>query len=213
MPDGSLLCGVAAGVVIDADSGSAAGLEAKVNVEHAEKAAQQQTCADQQHAGEGDLTNYKCGANAVMPAALAGSVAPVFEGPLQAFARHAKSRCKAEENRGCDGDGESPGESCSVYAYHAEQRKRERDLVGKPGKNAPGEASGPVLRPRWLERGLGEELAQMRLRPAPERGAHGELFLQRSGAGQQQVGEIDANDKQNEAHSAPQHIASGAACR
>ena len=76
-------------VVIDFDGGSAFGLEAEVDIEHVHKAAQEQACADEEHAGEGDFGDDKDGADALMLAALAGAGAGVFEGLMQIATGHA----------------------------------------------------------------------------------------------------------------------------
>ncbi len=57
-------------VVCDFDGGSALRLETEVDIEDVEEAAQEQTGADEQHAGECDLGDDKDGAGALMFAAL-----------------------------------------------------------------------------------------------------------------------------------------------
>ena len=57
-------------VVINFDGGRVFGLEAKIDAEDAEKAAQQQAGANEQHTGQGDLGDDKDRADAVVLAAL-----------------------------------------------------------------------------------------------------------------------------------------------
>jgi hypothetical protein len=55
-PPASLIGGNAV-VVIDVDSGGVLGLESEIDIEDFHEAAQQQSSADQQHAGESNLSN------------------------------------------------------------------------------------------------------------------------------------------------------------
>ena len=103
-------------VVFHLHCGGALGLEAEIDIEDVEKAAQQQARADQQHTGQRDLGDNKDGADAVVLAALSRAEAGVFERLVQAAAGHAKSRNKSEEYGGGDGDEERPRESRAVDA-------------------------------------------------------------------------------------------------
>ncbi len=79
-------------VVIHPDGGGAFGLEAQIDVEHFQEAAQQQACANQQHAGQGDFRNHQRGAEALVFAAQARARAGVLEHFLQVAAGNAQSR-------------------------------------------------------------------------------------------------------------------------
>ena len=87
-------------VVVDFDGGGALGLEAEVDVEDVEEAAQQQAGADEQHAGQSDFSDDENGADALVFAALAGAGTGVLEGFLQIAAGHAQAGHEAEENSG-----------------------------------------------------------------------------------------------------------------
>ncbi len=58
---------------------------------------------------------------------------------------------------------------------------------------------------RGEDEALGEHLADERRAAGTQGGAHGELFAAGGGAGEQQVGEVDADDEQDEADRAPEH--------
>ena len=87
-------------VVVDLDGGGALGLEAEIDIEDVEEAAQQQARADQQHASQRYLGDDEDGAEAVVFAALSGAGAGVFERFLQIAAGHAEAGDEAEEDGG-----------------------------------------------------------------------------------------------------------------
>ena len=122
---------IAAAVVeVDFDGGGVGGLEAEVDVEDAQEAAQEQAGADEQDAGECDFGDDERGAEAVVPPAVAGAVtSAVLERFLQVAAGHAQAGNEAEEDGGTDGDDEGPEERGAVDADVVEQRQRDRGLM------------------------------------------------------------------------------------
>ena len=69
--------------VVEEDGGGAGWLEAEVDVEDAEEAAQEQAGADEEDAGEGDFGDDEGGAEALVFAAVAGAGAGILERVLQ----------------------------------------------------------------------------------------------------------------------------------
>ena len=113
---GDFGCGVDAAGVVEGDGGGAGGLEAKVDVEDAEEAAQEQTRGDEEHAGEGDLRDDEGSAEAGCSLASGSAGSRIFECILQIAAGDAQAGYDAEEESGGDGDQDGPGESCLVDA-------------------------------------------------------------------------------------------------
>ena len=109
-------CGVDAAGVVEEDGGGAGGLEAEVDVEHAEEAAQEQAGGDEENAGESDLRDDEGGAEAGCSLAAGGAGRRILERVLQVAAGDAQAGNDAEEQSGADGDKESPGESRLVDA-------------------------------------------------------------------------------------------------
>ena len=106
-------CGSAV-VVVDLDGGGVFGLEAEIDIEDMEEAAQQQARADQQHAGESNLGDDENGADALVLAALARAEAGVLERLLQIAGGHAQAGDESEEDGGRDGDEDRPAEGGAV---------------------------------------------------------------------------------------------------
>ena len=77
LQSGTAFVGIAAIVivVVDFDGGGRSGFEAEIDIQHAQEAAHEQTGADEEHAGERDFRDDKCGAQALVTAAVAGTVA------------------------------------------------------------------------------------------------------------------------------------------
>ena len=111
----------AASSYIHFDGGGAFGLEAKIDVEDFEKAAQEQAGADQQHAGEGYFSDDEDGADAFVLAGLGRAGPESLSGFLEVAAGHAQSGYEAEEDRGRDGHEDGPGEGRQIDAQGAEQ--------------------------------------------------------------------------------------------
>jgi hypothetical protein len=120
---GDFGCGVDAAGVVEEDGGGAGGLEAQVDVEDAEEAAQKQAGGDEKDAGEGDLRDDEGGAEASRSTAAGGADSRILECVLQVAARDAQAGNDAEEESGGNGDEEGPGEGCLVNANAGEERE------------------------------------------------------------------------------------------
>ena len=98
--------------VVECDGGGAGGLEAEVDVEDAEEAAQEQARADEEDAGEGDLRDDEGSAEAAVRGRR-WCCGRIFERVLDVAAGDIQAGDEAEEDAGGDGDEEGPGEGCA----------------------------------------------------------------------------------------------------
>src|SRR6185437_9914380 len=89
---------IASIVVIDLERGSAGRLESQIDIEHVEKATQQQARADQQHAGQSYFGDDQHSAQALMLSARAHSLAHVLESILEITGRYPEAGSNPEEN-------------------------------------------------------------------------------------------------------------------
>src|ERR1035441_9741932 len=92
---------------VDAPGGCLLGLEAEVDIQDTEKAADEQARADEEDAGESDLGDDQDAADPSCAAALAASTAGVLEGFGLMGVGSLESGGEAEENAG--GEGRPPG--------------------------------------------------------------------------------------------------------
>jgi GNAT superfamily N-acetyltransferase len=179
------------------------GLESEIDVEDFEEAAQQQAGADEQHAGESDFGDDEDGAEALMLAALAGAGAGVLERLLQVAGGHAEAGDEAEEDGGEDGDEDGPAESGAVDVQRAEQRQGDGSLMASQAREWRRDQPQDGSR-AGEDEAFGEQLAHDAGAAGAESGAHGELLGAGGGAGEKQVGEVDAGDEQDAADSGPE---------
>jgi hypothetical protein len=126
LEDGGAFSITAAVVEVDFDGGGVRGLKAEIDVEDAQETAHEQASADEQDAGECDLRDDECGAEAIVPAAVGCAMTGgVLERFLQIGAGHAQAGRKPEEHGGAAGDEERPEERGGVDVDVVEQRQGE----------------------------------------------------------------------------------------
>src|ERR1019366_2651251 len=119
-------------VVIDLDGGGAVGLKAEIDVEHFDKAPQQQARTDQQHAGERDLEDHQRGADAFVLASKSCARAGVLEHFLKITAGDPEPWKQAEDHGGEDGDENRPAQRLAIDAKGAEERESHGSLMREP---------------------------------------------------------------------------------
>ena len=180
-------------------------LESQINVEGAQKAAQQEPRSYQQHTGQRDLRDYQHGAHALVPAALSGSVAGLFQSLLNVLARHPERRRKTEKNSACHRHQQRPRERRAIHAQPAQQGQRNGTLMGEMRHHHKSKTKPQRRAPHRKHRTLGEYLADQSSSPCAQRAAHGEFLAPRRRSRQREVRQIYANDEQNKSDRRPQH--------
>ena len=108
-------------VVIDFDGGGVIGLEAEINVEHPDEAAEQQTRAHQQHARQCNFEDDQRGADAFVFAAQACARTGVLEHLLEIAAGDPGSRKQTEDRCGENGNENGPAERLAIDVQAAEE--------------------------------------------------------------------------------------------
>ena len=98
---------------------------------------------------------------------------------------------------------DGPGEGCAVDVQRTEQGQRDGALVREPLHETDGEHEAEEGSGAGEDEAFGEELADDAAAAGAESAAHGELLGARGGAGEQEVGEIDAGDEQDGADGGP----------
>ena len=136
------------GVGIDADRRRARRLEAHLDVEHADQAADQQARAHQQHAGERDLRHDERAAHPGAAAAFGRPAGRVLQRVVQRRAWRLQRRRQAEHDAGDDRDDHREAERGAVDAHVAQQRNADGVELARAGAcrraRAPGRAAAPL---------------------------------------------------------------------
>src|ERR1044071_2271609 len=110
-------------VVVNLDGSGAAWLKSQVNIHYAQKAAQQQSCASQQHAGQCDLRDNQDCPQAVLLSPFTHSCAAILERFLQISAGRLEPGRKAKKDRGHHCDQQRPGKRGAIHLDSVQQGK------------------------------------------------------------------------------------------
>ncbi len=150
LEDGTAAREISAIVEFDLEGGDVGGLETEVDVQEAQKAAQQQTGADQQHARQRHFGDDQHGSQAFVSSALAHTRAAVFQRLLHIAGGKLEGGDEAEDRADEDRNQHRPGESRAIHADGGEQGQRHLVLVREIEGNGPGEdqAEDCARRPR-----------------------------------------------------------------
>ena len=153
---------------VEDHGGGAGGLEAEIDVEDAEEAAEEEAGADKEDAGEGDLGDDECGAEAGGGLASGGACCRILESVLQIATGDAQARDDAKEEARSDGDEEGPGESGFVDGDAGHEGQGDGALVGEveDGGESKAEAEEAASggEDEGFGGGVGERCGRVRLR-------------------------------------------------
>ncbi len=119
-------------------------------------------------------------------------------------AGHAEAGREAEEHGSADGDDEGPEKRGGVDVDVVEQRQRERGLMLQPRRDGEGQRKAEERTDSGEQEAFGKQLANDAAAAGAERAAECELLAARGGTCEQQVGEIDADDEQDESDGGPE---------
>ena len=103
-----------------------------------------------------------------------------------------------------DGDEDGPAEGSAVDVQRAEEGERDGALMGEPLHESEGEQEAEDCACAGEDQAFSEQLAHDASAAGAESAAHGEFLGAGGGAGEQQVGEIDAGDEQDGADGGPE---------
>ncbi len=121
--------------------------------------------------------------------------------PLEILSRGSKT----EENSRGHCNEQCPGQRGSIDTHAAQQRQRDRSLVGEIGGDGKGNSQAQHGARERKHQALRQQLPHQPATPSAQSRAHGKFLAARSPSRQQQIRKIHAHDQQNQAHRAPQH--------
>src|SRR5882724_1758312 len=175
-----------------------------------DEAAHQQAGGDEQSERHGDFQNHNGVAQTAVRAATAGAFAAVTQRIVQISANHLKRGREPENDGGKDGTGQREGEHGKVQAddrFGGNDSRRYE--CHETFESAPSHNSAENCAAGGEQEAFHQKLANDAPASRAERGANGELFFARSGAGKKQIGYIAAADKEQKANGGQDDVQGG----
>ena len=167
-------------VDFDLDGGHMRGLEAEIDVEQTQEAAQQQARADQQHTRQRHLGDHQRGSQALVAPALAHARTAVFQRLLQVAARNLECGSEAEDRADGDRNQHRPGERRAIHPDGGEQRQRDLVLMREIEGDRPREPQAEHRAGARERQALGQQLADQPAASGAQRRAHGKFLAPRT---------------------------------
>ena len=163
-----------------------------------ERAANQESRADQQHQRQGQFGDDEAGPQAIAHAAGRGSPAPFFEnllhvGPCRTQRRREAGQCRAEQRHA-----EREREHDRAHGRLFETRHAGRSGGDEHAHSPPGERQSGSSGNESQDGALGEQLTHDASASGAERGSHRQLARARGTSRQQKVGDVAARDEEHE---------------
>ena len=180
-------------------------VEAHVDVENANQAADEEAGADEQHARERDFGDDQGVSHPGAPAAFSRAARGVLQGVRDRGAARLQRRHETENDAGHERDRQREAERRGVGADVTKQRDTDRV---QPGERAGARERQHQAHQRAAARehdALGQHLREQPAAPGPEGGANGDLFLPRRRAREEQVRQVGADDEHHHRHRARQY--------
>ena len=186
------------------------GRKPRRDIENAQETSHQQTRADQENAGEGDLRNDQRAADPGVLPALARTAIGVFQRGMHGERGHLERRHQSKNQTGQEGDQQGEGERVAIDPDTFQQRNTEGIEMRHQARAAhrQGQAEGGAA--AGEHHALGDHLADQSTASRAERGANGHLLLAGHGTRQQEIRKVRADDQHHDAHGTGKHEQSGA---
>ena len=199
-------CGITVGRLRQRDSRAehAVRIEAGVHLLQRERAANQQSGADEQQQRQRDFGGDQACAQPIAKAAARRSAAAFAQSRLDRAAREAKRGREAAQNAACDRDRERESERDGIDARLLEPRHARRARRDDPGDEPLRQHEAGGRRRQRQHRAFGQQLAHDAAPAGAERGADGDFASTGGAAREQQVRDVAARDQQHESDGAQQ---------
>src|SRR5262249_3571794 len=181
------------------------GVKPFVDIDEANHAAQEQSCARQQYQRDGDFTHHQRLSQALAARAASALPPALLQAIVQASPQQLQDRRESEDKPGDERDQKRKRKNAAIQVNSNAAGHTMGQQPGERLKTSPRQQNPQSAARERKQGALGEELAGQSRAISAKRSADGNLLFARGGTSQQKVGRVGACDQEHGNYAGEQH--------